>query len=359
MTDAIYLHIPFCKQKCHYCDFFILTNMEKEYNNYVEHLIKEINLYPKLYFDTIYFGGGTPSVLKSSDITKILSNLNYSNDSEITLELNPNDIQYNHLKELRDAGINRLSIGIQSFNDKLLKEMNRSHDKSEALKTFDDARKAGFDNISIDLIFALPNQTIEDLKVDLEYIEKLRPEHISIYSLIWEDKTMFSKQRRLGLIKPVSEDLEADMFELIINTLTKLGYEHYEISSFALNKKGRHNKKYWQNKEYIGVGISASGFYNNIRYSNKRSLVKYYSDIDKGIKPIDERTIELMDDKLTKTNKIILGLRMIDEGIDSQLLDEQEKKELQKLEYIYEKNNKIFLTKKGIFLSNNVLERFV
>lgn len=358
-TDAIYLHIPFCKKKCHYCDFFILTNMEKEYNKYVDIIIKEINLYPKFNFDTIYFGGGTPSVLKAEDIQKILSNLRYSKNSEITLELNPNDIELEDLEKLYLSGINRLSIGIQSFSDKFLLQMNRTHSSIDAINTFLNAKKAGFTNISIDLIFALPNQTMKDLDYDLDNIEKLMPEHISIYSLIWEEKTMFSKQRRMGLISPISQDLEADMFERIIDRLTKMGYEHYEISSFCLTKKGRHNKKYWKNKEYLGVGISASGFYNNKRYSNKRSLIKYYEDIENNRLPIDDRTVEIMDDSKNKVHEIILGLRMLDEGIDKSLLLEEEINNLKQLDYIYEKNNRIFLTKKGVFLSNEVLERFV
>lgn len=360
MVDAIYIHIPFCKRKCHYCDFYILTNMEKEYNNYVDHLIEEIRIYPKIKYDTIYFGGGTPSVLEVSDIKRILKELNYDDNTEITLELNPKDIIYEKLVELRKSGINRLSIGIQSFNAKHIEIMNRTHSVVDSIKTFYEARKAGFENITVDLIFALPNQKIEELEFDLSILKKLQPNHISIYSLIWENGTMFMKRLKEGKIAKLDEDLEADMFNLIIDKLESYGYEHYEISSFSKpNYKGRHNKKYWQNKEYIGVGISASGYVEGIRYENTRSLKKYYEMIDSKIKPIDSRTIEEIDDELFLKNEIILGFRMLDEGIRNNLIDEEIKKELIKKQYIYEKEDRIYLTKKGIFISNDILQNFI
>lgn len=360
MVDAIYIHIPFCKRKCHYCDFYILTKMEKEYNNYVDHLIEEIRIYPKIKYDTIYFGGGTPSVLEVSDIKRILKELNYDDNTEITLELNPKDIIYEKLVELRKAGINRLSIGIQSFNAKHIEIMNRTHSVVDSIKTFYEARKAGFENITVDLIFALPNQKIEELEFDLSILKKLQPNHISIYSLIWENGTMFMKRLKEGKIAKLDEDLEADMFNLIIDKLESYGYEHYEISSFSKpNYKGRHNKKYWQNKEYIGVGISASGYVEGIRYENTRSLKKYYEMIDSKIKPIDSRTIEEIDDELFLKNEIILGFRMLDEGIRNNLIDEEIKKELIKKQYIYEKEDRIYLTKKGIFISNDILQNFI
>lgn len=360
MIDAIYIHIPFCKKKCHYCDFHILTKMENEYEKYVDYLIKEIKLYDKFKFDTIYFGGGTPSVLDVKDIKRILNELVYDEKTEITLEMNPKDITFEKLVELRKIGINRLSIGIQSFNYNHLKVMNRTHDCIDSINTYYEARKAGFDNISLDLIFGLPNETIKELEFDISILSTLNPDHISIYSLIWENGTMFMKRLKEGKLSKISDDLEADMFEYIIKSLKKIGYEHYEVSSFSKNnKKSRHNKKYWKNQKYIGVGVSASGYVENKRYTNVRSLVKYYKLIDNFIKPIDERTIEIIDDNLFKKNQCILSFRMLDEGIDKKYVDDDILENLLKNEYVFEENLKIKLTQKGLFILNDILENFI
>lgn len=360
MIDAIYIHIPFCKRKCHYCDFYILTQMEKEYEKYVDYLIKEIRLYDRYKFDTIYFGGGTPSVLDIKDIKRILNELNYDENTEITLEMNPKDITFEKLVELRKLGINRLSIGVQSFNFNHLKVMNRTHNCIDSINTYYEARKAGFDNISLDLIFGLPNEIFNDLKFDISILTKLNPEHISIYSLIWENGTMFMKRLKEGKLTKISDDLEADMFEYIIENLEKSGYEHYEISSFCKNnKKGRHNKKYWKNQKYIGVGISASGYVENIRYTNVKSLVKYYNLIDDNKKPIDDRTVEIIDDDLFRKNQCILSFRMLDEGIEKKYIDDEILKKLLEDEYVFEDKLRIKLTKKGLFVLNDILENFI
>lgn len=353
--DAIYIHIPFCNIKCSYCDFYVLTNMQKEYERYVEYLIKEINLYPKLKYDSIYFGGGTPSVLNISHIENILNTLEFSKDSEISLELNPTNMDYEKLKKLRSIGFNRLSIGIQSFNDRILNLMRREHNKKDAIKCYYDAKKAGFDNISIDLIFAVPTQTLEDLKNDLDKIEILKPNHISIYSLIWEEKSRFSKLLKEKKISKISEKLEEEMFLYIIDRLKKMGYTHYEVSSFCKdNKKGRHNIKYWENKEFIGVGISASSYYNGKRFEKIRKLKDYYAKIDENTIPINEKTIEIVDEKEKENLKYILGLRLLEKGV---ILDNKKEKIIKKLcdnKLVYVKDGKIFLTTQGLLLLDSV-----
>ena len=356
MVDSIYIHIPFCNRKCSYCDFYILTNMPNMYEKYVEYLIKEIRMYPKIKYDTIYFGGGTPSVLNVEQIKKILDELDYNENTEITLELNPTNMTYEKLKELRKLGVNRLSIGVQSFNDEILKLMNREHNVDDSIKIYNDARKAGFSNISLDLIFAIPSQTIKDLDYDIENIGKLNPEHISIYSLIWEEGSRFSKLLREKKIEKLDEDTEANMFVTVMDKLIKLGYEHYEISSFCKNKKyGRHNMKYWDNSEFIGVGISASSFYNNKRFEKIRKLNEYYKKIDNNEIPINEKTIEEVTKKDLRELEYILGLRRLNIGINYY---EDNKEKIDKLiskGLITKKNNRIYLTKEGILLGDNVI----
>ncbi|PID67054.1 MAG: coproporphyrinogen III oxidase [Fusobacteriales bacterium] len=353
--DSIYIHIPFCNRQCSYCDFYILTNMAREYNRYVEYIKKEISLYPKYNYETIYFGGGTPSVLSIKSIKDILNTMNYTSNTEITLELNPTNMDLNKLIELKNLGVNRLSIGIQSFNDDILKLMNREHNSDDGIKTYYDARKAGFDNISLDLIFAVPSQTMEILKNDLDMIGKLNPEHISIYSLIWEKKSRFSKLLRENKIMAVSEELETEMFLYIIKRLKQMGYEHYEVSSFA--KKGlygRHNIKYWESKEFIGVGISASSYYDGKRFEKIRKLKTYYNLLDENTIPVNKTTLEIVDKKELQNLKYIVGLRLLNKGIE--YIDSKKEKidKLVKDDLVYIKNNRIFLSEKGLLLADTV-----
>ena len=317
-ADAIYLHIPFCTKKCDYCDFCTFINMNKEYEKYCTALIEEIKLYPKEnLYDTIYFGGGTPSLLPVNLISDIMVNLKYKKDSEITLELNPNDITRENLKSLKEIGINRLSIGIQSFQDHILKFIGRDHTGNDAIKIFKESREVGFENISVDLMFGIPNQNLDDLKKDLELIKELSPENISIYSLIWEEGTLFWSKLQKGILFEMDQDLEADMFEYIIDFLTDLGYIHYEISNFSKeNMYGKHNIKYWENKEFIGVGLSASEYLNGIRTSNVKNFHKYYYSLKNKKKPIDEKTIEIVDEKEKEKLKSMLGLRLVKKGTE-------------------------------------------
>ena len=357
MVDSIYIHIPFCNKKCSYCDFYILTNMKNQYEKYTQYLIKEIELYDlNIVYDTIYFGGGTPSVLSVDQLKRILSKLKFTKTSEITLELNPTNMDIVKLKKIREMGINRLSIGMQSFNESILKLMNREHCVKDNLETFYNARKVGFDNISIDLIFAIPGQTMEQLQYDIQMIAKLKPDHISIYSLIWEEKSRFSKLLKEKKIEKLDEDLEANMYEYVIDNLKKLGYEHYEISSFCLNKKyGRHNMKYWENKEYIGVGISATSYYKGQRYEKERKLLEYYKKIDEHLIPINKYTIENVEKKDLKELEYIVGLRKLTEGARYFVEDKKKIEDLIKRGLLRKKENRIFLTRQGLLLADSVI----
>ena len=382
--DAIYIHIPFCDKKCEYCDFCTFVRMEKEYKKYTDYLIKEIRMYPKIKYDTIYFGGGTPSLLPVAMISEILDELDWSENAEITLELNPTDMTFEKLKKLNKIGINRLSIGIQSFQDHVLKFIGRQHSSDDAINVYKMARKAGFSNITVDLMFGIPNQSLEDLQRDLDILRELKPENVSIYSLIWEEGTVFWSKLQKGILSEIDQDLEAEMYEEIIDFFEKNGYCQYEISNFAriydkdvevykvknfedlkkLQKNaGKHNLKYWRNKEFVGVGMSAAGYFDGERHSNVRTFRKYYASIDKDEFPVDENSIEIVDKEEKIKLERMLGLRLIQEGIEY-FEDERVEKLLrdgliEKVEFENEIDTRIRLTKKGMLLANNVFIEFV
>lgn len=356
--NGIYIHIPFCNKRCHYCDFHVFVNMNDKIEKYVEYIIKEIKLYPEYTYDTVYFGGGTPSLLNGEQIKRILDNLKRTEDAEITLELNPSDMDLERLQFIRNAGINRLSIGFQSFNDDMLKFMNRDHSSKKAIETYKNARIAGFDNISLDLIFSVPGQDMEMLENDLDNFLKLDPEHLSIYSLIWEEGTNFTRRLEKGELKALDEDLEADMFIKIEDRLKNYGYNHYEISSFCKDgRESKHNIKYWDNTEYVGVGVNATSFYNGERFAKVKSLAKYYRLIEQGIIPIEEKTVEKVDENELENLKYILGLRMLIKGVEYTPNDKIDK--LIKRGLIERFDDRIRLTREGMLLSNEVFVEFV
>ena len=277
MVDGIYIHIPFCLNKCNYCDFLSFKSNGEERKKYVDYLLKELDLYPNYRYNTVYFGGGTPSLLDLEDVERILKRLDIAENAEVTMEVNPKTVDFDKLCKLRKIGINRLSIGIQSFDEKYLKILGRMHTSEEGIETFENARRAGFDNISLDLMFSLPGQNVEEVLKDLNKLLDMKPEHFSIYSLIWEEGTVFFEKLKKGILRETENEIEAEMFEKIIDTAEKRGYLHYEISNFCLEgKEAVHNTKYWENKEYLGIGLGASGYLENIRYKNQMKFLEYY-----------------------------------------------------------------------------------
>lgn len=372
---GIYIHIPFCKKKCHYCDFVSYDNKYEKVDKYIETVIEDIEEQTKNFtkehlVTTIYFGGGTPSFLESKYIKTILEKLrmsfNIAGDAEITLEVNPGTVNEEKLKTYQMLGINRLSIGLQTTNDELLKTIGRIHNYSEFLSTYNLARKIGFENINVDLIFALPNQTIEDLKKDLQNIVEINPEHISTYSLILEEGTKLESMIKEDEEKYQlpDENTEREMYWLIKNTLAKKGYKHYEISNFAKEgKESRHNINCWLQKEYLAFGAAAHGYLDGVRYSNKKILSEYIFNFKN--KDIEEKLTR----EETAKEYMMLGLRMID-GIS---ISEFERKfklnplmyfrfEISKLvdeELIEVDLDRIKLTDKGIDLANFVWREFV
>lgn len=364
---GLYIHIPFCKRKCYYCDFTSFSNCKQYVEQYIEQLKNEIinqNL-SKYKITTIYIGGGTPSYIDSSYIVEILKMINIENTKEITIEVNPGTVTEEKLEDYYNAGINRISIGLQSTNDKLLKTIGRIHNYEEFIKTYKLARKVGFKNINIDLMIALPTQTMENLQDTIDKITSLNPEHISVYSLIVEEGTLLDKMINEGRLKLLDEETERKMYWLVKNKLENLGYKHYEISNFAKDgSESRHNMNCWNQKEYIGVGLSAHSYLNKKRYSNTENLKKYLEDVEKNITIHEIQTIEN-----ERNEYMLLGLRKID-GINIQnfknkfvdnpiYLYREELNKLVKDKLIEIDENYIKLTNKGIDLANLVWEEFV
>ena len=302
---GLYLHVPFCKQACHYCDFHFST-----LSDFRPDLIRAMSTELKLQKDylqgealsTVYFGGGTPSLLHQSELEIIFGGIHsiYTlNDRlEISLEANPDDLTKEKLAELKRLGINRLSIGIQSFDDSILKFLNRVHDADEATRCLADARSEGFNNISVDLIYAIPGQTRDMWKKNIEKTLQLSPEHISAYALTIEKKTVFGQWQKKGKLQPVAEELAAEQFELLMDTMQNAGYEHYEISNFCRpGFHSRHNTSYWQQVRYLGIGPSAHSYDSVSRQLNISNNALY-------CKAIESNTVPFEREVLTRENRI-------------------------------------------------------
>ena len=373
-----YIHIPFCKQKCYYCDFLSFADKKEYEEKYVESLIKEIEVFKEknndVEFDTIYIGGGTPSYIDSKNIARILQTLisdnNISNVDEITIEVNPGTFLKEKMLEYKQIGINRMSIGLQSTNNNLLKEIGRIHNFEDFLETYQTARKIGFENINVDLMIGLPNQTFDDIKDEIEHIIKLEPNHISVYSLILEENTKLEQFVLQGKMKLPDEELERHMYWYVKNKLELYGYKHYEISNFA--KKGyesKHNLNCWNQKQYRGFGLGAHSYINNKRFSNTENIDLYINNINKENFENNINIHEIQNIEMQEKEYMLLGLRKID-GIKIQEFENKFgmnpiflfKNELNKLSnegLIKVDGNKIMLTNKGIDLANIVWEEFI
>ena len=371
---GIYVHIPFCKRKCYYCDFISYSNKDSKIEEYIQAVKKEIELQKiKSTITTVYIGGGTPSYIESKYIKGIMEEINkknLSNEAEITIEVNPGTVTLEKLKDYKEAGINRLSIGLQSAQDELLKQIGRIHNYEQFLETYKMARKVGFKNINVDLMLGLPNQRIKDLKESLESIIELQPEHISVYSLIVEDGTPIANKIEAGDLELPEEDMERNMYWYVKNTLELNGYKHYEISNFA--KEGyqsKHNMNCWKQKEYIGIGLAAHSYRDITRYSNTGQLGEYIRNVQKENLERNRIIHEIQKEDDTKKEYMLLGLRQID-GIQISKFKERfgdnpiylfrnELKKLSEENLICVDDDNIKLTNKGIDLANLVWEEFV
>ena len=367
---GLYVHIPFCKRKCYYCDFISYDNCINREDEYIESLLLEIEKRSNkdnYFVDTIYFGGGTPSIIKPENIKKVLDKIQASFDvqesAEITLEANPGTVNKEKLEKYLSYGINRLSIGLQSTDNDILKTIGRIHTYEEFLDTYNSALEVGFSNINVDLMLALPSQSIEILTDSLEKVITLNPKHISLYSLILEEDTpLYNKVMNKELILP-NEEIERKMYWTTKKLLEENGYIHYEISNFA--KEGfcsKHNTNCWKQEEYMGFGAAAHSFVDSKRFSNSENLDEYISGNSITLNE------ELNKEDLEK-EYIMLSLRMI-KGLDinefnlkyNSNFEEKYKDIIQKLkdeELVELENGRFHLSDKGLDFANIVFEEFI
>jgi oxygen-independent coproporphyrinogen-3 oxidase len=385
---SLYFHIPFCLSKCYYCDFNSYAGLSWLIPQYVDTLEKEMQLYAKAIWQfevkTIYFGGGTPSLLFRESISRILKTcskvFNTSPNLEVTLETNPGTVEQSFLTELKESGVNRLSLGVQSFSDNELRLLGRIHSANEAREAFFMARQAGFENINMDLLYALPRQAIGNWQNNLVEAIKLNPDHFSLYPLTLEPGTPLANAVTSGSLPKPDADLAADMYLLALDKLAQEGYSHYEISNWALpGKLCHHNITYWKNEPYLGFGAGAHSHLDGYRWVNVSSPVEYVKHLASLKTKLSPRpysnspwvdNIENIDRDLEIAEAVILGLRLEDGvnltdfahrfGVELySIYQQQQINELVELGLIAKNQHGIKLTTKGKLLGNEVFSRFL
>ncbi|MEG0250218.1 MAG: radical SAM family heme chaperone HemW [Peptostreptococcus sp.] len=370
-AKGLYIHIPFCVQKCRYCDFTSYVASGNEIDRYLDSLEKELEMYKlnEEEISTIFIGGGTPTILSTIQLDRLFKmikdRVNLQKLEEYTIEANPGTLSIEKLKVIKSGGVNRLSIGLQAVQDKHLLFMGRIHNLKQFEESFYNARKIGFDNINIDVIFAFDNQTVADWKETIDYVAEMKAEHISAYSLIIEEGTDFFDMYEKGELKDVPEEKYLEMYRYTVDKLNNYGFYQYEISNFCnVGYECKHNIKYWNCEEYFGVGVAASGYINNERYTNVKTLKAYAEATTANVFPIEFK--EVLDFKEHFNEKIMLGLRM-NSGINLSLIDKINNQELekciiksidnyQKKGYIEKcKDGTIKLTQSGREISNSII----
>ncbi len=372
---GLYLHIPFCQAKCEYCDFYSITQLD-QIKQFVDALIKEIELrspnFQEIAFDTVFFGGGTPSLLNESQLERIWETLfqhfQINPNGEFSIESNPGTLEYSKLAHFRSLGFNRLSMGVQSFNPSELKFLGRIHTVEQVFENFKNARKAGFENINIDLMTAFPEITEHSFLESLHQALKLKSEHISCYTLIFEPGTVFYKRMLRGEMQPLSEDEEAIYYEIVARELESHGYQQYEISNFARNPENvcRHNLIYWKHQPYIGFGPSAHSFLGNARFANRRSLAAYIKLLSNNNLPVDFREelteAELMFEYTFLRLRLKEGLNLGDFyqrfGIEFNDVYDSTIRQLTENGLVYQQDDRLRLSSKGWLVADTVATYF-
>ena len=368
---SAYVHIPFCTQICYYCDFSKVFIKNQPVDSYLEHLLQEFHSYDIQKLRTLYIGGGTPTALSAPQLEVLLDgltkNLDLSVLEELTIEANPGDLDEDKIAVLKNSAVNRVSLGVQTFDDKMLKKIGRSHLEKDIYENIDRLKLAGFDNISIDLIYALPGQTMEQVKDNVAKAITLDIPHMSLYSLILENHTVFMNRMRRGKLPLPKEEVEAEMFEFIIAELERAGFEHYEISNFSKpGFESRHNLMYWDNAEYYGIGAGASGYVNGVRYKNHGPIRHYLKAVEEGNARINEEHLSLREQM---EEEMFLGLRK-KTGVSKARFEEkfgtsfenlygQVVRDLCHQGLLQVEGQQIRMTKKGLFLGDTVAERFI
>ena len=368
---SAYVHIPFCTQICYYCDFSKVFIKNQPVDSYLEHLLQEFHSYDIQKLRTLYIGGGTPTALSALQLETLMDgltkNLDLSVLEELTIEANPGDLDADKIAVLKNSAVNRVSLGVQTFDDKMLKKIGRSHLEKDIYENIDRLKLAGFDNISIDLIYALPGQTMDQVKDNVEKAITLDIPHMSLYSLILENHTVFMNRMRRGKLPLPKEELEAEMFEYIISELERAGFKHYEISNFSKpGFESRHNLMYWDNAEYYGIGAGASGYINGVRYKNHGPIRHYLKAVEEGNARINEEHLSLREQM---EEEMFLGLRK-KSGVSMTRFEEkfgtpfedlygQVVRDLCHQGLLQVEGTQIRMTKKGLFLGDTVAEQFI
>lgn len=374
---GMYIHIPFCHQICHYCDFNKVFFKDQPVDEYIESIGKELEIMKQegLSFKqikTVFLGGGTPTSLSEKQLDRLLAIINeyvdVSSLKEFSTEANPDELTYGKMRVLKNGGVNRLSIGVQSFDAQLLKAIGRTHGPDDVVTVINDARRANFDNISIDLIYGLPNQTIEQWTDTLQKATDLDLKHYSGYSLIVEPKTVFYNLQNKGKLPLPGEDIETEMFEMLIQHMSDHGRERYEVSNFAVpGFESEHNLLYWDNATYAGIGAGAHGYIGDTRYSNIGPLKRYMEKIDEGERPTQQTHIVTKQEAMEE--EMFLGLRKT-KGVSislfnekfNQTLDDVYGETIQSLiqkDYVEQVGDKIKLTEFGLLRGNDVFQQFL
>ncbi len=375
---GIYLHVPFCARICPYCDFNTYAHKEDRIPDYVEALIREMDLTQanagRVMAETVFFGGGTPSLLLPDAVTRLIQALRsrfaIAQDAEVTLEVNPETIDARSLAAFREAGINRLSMGVQSQQMRGLRVLGRGHRPETALTAFRAARAAGFDNVSLDLIFGWPGQTLADWEGDLNAILDWSPEHLALYSLIVEPGTPMHDAVRRGIMITPDDDATADMYELAIARLAAAGWHHYEVSNWARTPDliSRHNRIYWRNGRYLGLGAGAHAYVGHTRSSNLLLPETYIDTVFEGRLPVAR--CETLDEATAMGETMMLGLRLLQEGVSASAFQQRhgktlldiygyQIKELAGIGLLTWDGERVRLTHRGLLLANDVAARFL
>ncbi len=376
---GIYIHIPFCKKKCRYCDFYSITSLSQP-SSFVRALVQEMDMVCKapLLFDTLYLGGGTPSLLKTEVIDFIIetarNRFKFLKAAEITVEVNPGTVTFDQLKTYHRAGVNRINIGAQSFDQSNLDFLGRIHTADDAIYILNASRKAGFENIGLDLIYGIPGQTLSSWLADLVKAVEFAPEHLACYMLTYEPNTPLSIARGKGEFNLLSEKIVVDLFETTHTFLTKNGYEQYEISNFSKKaiesaglRRSRHNQKYWSGIPYLGLGPSAHSFFSSKRQWNHRSVRRYINDLNSGVLPImgqevltrSQRMIEAFYLGLRRKNGIVFESFNQVFGVDFEQVFGDVIPDLEEKELIEADQHHIALSQKGLLFLDSITEMFI
>lgn len=376
---GVYVHVPFCVRKCFYCDFNSYSLDRAAVDAYLKAIDQEIALYERalarrddLLFDSLYIGGGTPTCLSGKDLAwlvrRLLGAFRFREGAEVTCEANPGSSNWEKFARMKEAGVNRLSIGVQSLDDALLLRIGRNHTAADVYETVDEARKAGFDNVNLDLMFALPGQSLKQWEETVRGVISLGPEHLSCYSLIIEDGTPFGDAFAVGKLSLPGEDAEYEMFEWVIGALKDAGYEHYEVSNFSLpGRRSVHNQIYWKSGRWLGLGPGAHGFWRRRRYANLRPPAQYNAALKEGRLPLESARFVSRDEEMDDV--MIFGLRLLD-GVTSDRFRERfgvSPRDIYRdaidrlvdgglLEATAER---IRLTDRGLFVANHVFAEFL